>query len=90
MGVVTGTTGGVLRDVVVNEMPDLFRPGGLYATAAFAGAMTFVAALATGVEYTTASILGVGIVLALRLVSIRLGVAMPPPQWATEQPPPHA
>src|SRR3954464_4635945 len=38
MGVIAGTTGGVLRDVVVNEVPDLFRPGGLYASASFVGA----------------------------------------------------
>jgi uncharacterized membrane protein YeiH len=84
MGVIAGTTGGVARDVVVNELPDLFRPGGLYATAALAGAVVFVVGITTGLlVYTNAAILGVAVILGLRLLSIRLGVAMPPPQWAT-------
>ena len=82
MGVVAGTTGGVLRDVVVNELPDLFRPGTLYATASFAGATIFVAGLEADLRYTNAAILGVIVVVALRLVSVRHGLAMPPPQWA--------
>ena len=81
MGVVTGTTGGVLRDVLVNELPDLFQPGGLYATASFAGALAFEIGLAADLGYTNAAMIGVGVVFGLRLLSIRLGVAMPPPQW---------
>ena len=82
MAVVAGTTGGVLRDIVVNEIPDLFRPGGLYATASLAGALVFVACLAQAFEYGTAAIAGALIVVALRVLSVRLGVAMPSPQWA--------
>jgi uncharacterized membrane protein YeiH len=85
MGVLTGTMGGVLRDVVVNEIPDLFRPGGLYATASFAGALVFILALQVDFRYTYAAAFGVAIVILLRLLSIRLGVGMPPPQWATDR-----
>jgi uncharacterized membrane protein YeiH len=88
MGVVTGTTGGVLRDIVVNEVPDLFRPGGLYATASLAGALAFVGGLMSGIEYTTAAILGAAVVVLLRVVSVRLGLAMPRPQWSTDSEPP--
>jgi len=73
----------VSNDVVVNEVPDLFRPGGLYATASLAGAIAFVVGIATGVlAYANAAILGIALTLGLRLLSIRLGVAMPPPHWA--------
>ena len=85
MGVVAGTTGGVLRDVVVNDVPDLFRPGGLYASASFAGALAFVLALEVGTAYTSAALLGVAIVVVLRLVSVRLGVGFPLPQWMAER-----
>ena len=81
MGVVTGTAGGVLRDVVVNEVPDLFRPGALYATAAFGGSATFVLCLQEGVAYPQAVIVGILAVLVLRLASLRLGVTIPQPQW---------
>ena len=82
MGVVTGTAGGVLRDVVVNEVPDLFRPGGLYATASFTGSLAFIAALEHGFDYGWASILGIAVVTGLRLLSLRLGIAVPAAQWA--------
>lgn len=84
MGVVTGTMGGVMRDVVVNELPDLFRPGGLYATAALAGALAFIASLDNGLAYTQAAVIGVLVVLALRLVSLRHGVSVPAPHWQDE------
>lgn len=38
MGVVTGTMGGLMRDVVANEVPMVLRQGELYVTAAAAGA----------------------------------------------------
>ena len=81
MGVITGTVGGVLRDVVVNDVPDLFRPGTLYATAAFFGAVAFMAALENGLRYGEAAIVGVLVVMLLRLASLRHGVTVPAPQW---------
>jgi uncharacterized membrane protein YeiH len=81
MGVIAGTSGGVLRDVFVNEVPDLFRPGGLYASASFAGAVAFVAALQLDVDYTVGAAIGVAMVVVLRLVSVRLRIGMPGPQW---------
>jgi len=84
MGIVAGTTGGVLRDIVVNDIPDLFRPGGLYATASLAGALVFVGCLWQKVDYTTAAVGGAATVVVLRLVSVRLGVRMPSPRWADD------
>ncbi len=87
MGVVTGTAGGVLRDVVVNEVPDLFRPGGLYATASFTGAIALIAGLEYGLPYAEASAIGIVVVVGLRVLSLRLGVTVPAPLWATRDPP---
>jgi uncharacterized membrane protein YeiH len=84
MGVVTGTMGGMMRDVVVNELPDLFRPGGLYATAALAGALAFIAGLDNGLPYTRAALIGVCVVFALRMLSLRHGVSVPAPHWQDE------
>jgi len=81
MGVITGTMGGVLRDVVVNEVPDLFRPGGLYATAALGGALVFLAGLQQDLGYGYASLLGIAMTVTLRLASLWLGYAMPKPHW---------
>ncbi len=38
MGIVTGTLGGLMRDVVCNEVPLILKQGELYVTCAFAGA----------------------------------------------------
>jgi uncharacterized membrane protein YeiH len=84
MGVITGTTGGMLRDIVVNEVPDLFRPGALYATASFTGGLAFVAALDNGVRFTFAAAIGVFVVVALRLASTSFGVRVPAAHWAEE------
>jgi uncharacterized membrane protein YeiH len=48
LGVVTGVFGGVLRDVLVNEVPLVMRPGTLYATASWCGALAMIAAHALG------------------------------------------
>ena len=87
MGVIAGTTGGVLRDVVVNEVPDLFRPVGLYATASFAGVAVFVLALRHDVPYAYAAMLGITVIVVLRMVSVRLGIGIPTPHWNAGRPP---
>jgi uncharacterized membrane protein YeiH len=77
----------VLRDIVVNDIPDVFRPGGLYATASLAGALVFVAALQVEIAYANAALLGIATVVLLRLLSLRLGVGMPAPQWLAKREP---
>ena len=84
MGVITGTMGGVLRDLVVNEVPDLFRPGALYATASFTGALAFIAALENDMRYSYASAIGVVVVMGLRWVSAAHGITVPAPQWSED------
>lgn len=51
MGMITGCMGGLMRDVVVGEVPLVLKQGELYVTAAFAGAAT--AALVHYYEYGT-------------------------------------
>ncbi|SEL95513.1 Uncharacterized membrane protein YeiH [Roseovarius azorensis] len=49
MGMVTGCMGGLMRDVVCNEVPLVLKQGELYVTAAFAGALAAVSvAMFTG------------------------------------------
>lgn len=48
LGVVTAVLGGIIRDVVCNEIPLILRKD-IYATAAFAGAMAFVGLATLGV-----------------------------------------
>ncbi|MGK0185729.1 MAG: putative membrane protein YeiH [Verrucomicrobiales bacterium] len=78
-GVITGTLGGVLADIICNEIPVLFRPGTpLCATCCFAGGWAFVLAMKVGIPHPYALILGSCTVVAARLGAIRWRIALPP------------
>lgn len=77
MGMVTGCMGGLMRDVVVGEVPLVLKQGELYVSAAFAGAL---GAVLTGYLSTDPLvILGVCAALtwALRAGSLALGWRLP-------------
>jgi uncharacterized membrane protein YeiH len=71
MGTVTGSAGGVLRDVLSGEVPLLFRQTDLYATAAIAGVALYLALEGVGVGQEAASYLGMAAVAGLRFAAIR-------------------
>jgi uncharacterized membrane protein YeiH len=78
MGTITGVAGGVLRDVLCNEVPLLFGPTDtLYATAAIAGASAYLGLQLAGVERTAAALLGMGVVAGLRLAAIAWQLRLP-------------
>jgi uncharacterized membrane protein YeiH len=78
LGVVTGVFGGVLRDVLVNEVPLVMRPGTLYATASWCGALAMIAAHCAGLAAKPpAAAIGGTVVLGLRLAAIRYSLRMP-------------
>lgn len=77
MGVATGTFGGLMRDVVANEVPLILRKGELYATAALAGALAAVLAAAAGAPPTIALPLCAAVTFALRAGSMRFGWCLP-------------
>jgi uncharacterized membrane protein YeiH len=77
MGTMTGSAGGVLRDVLSGEVPLLFRQGDLYATAAIVGIALYLAAQAVGIEATPASYLGMVAVAGLRFAAIRWRLRLP-------------
>lgn len=78
-GVMTGTFGGVLRDVVLNDVPMLFRPvGHLYATAVFAGGLVHLASLILGQSASTAIALSAATTMLVRFVSLGFDVRLPP------------
>ncbi len=77
MGVSTGCFGGLMRDVVCNEVPLVLKQGELYVTCAFAGA---VAGLVTqGItDQTGLALLATGVVtLLLRAGSLTFGWKLP-------------
>jgi uncharacterized membrane protein YeiH len=78
MGTLTGAAGGVLRDVLCNEIPLLFGPTQtLYATAAIAGAAVYLALQSLGVERTVAALAGMAVVAGVRFAAIAWQLRLP-------------
>ena len=76
MGVMTGTMGGIFRDVLCNEQPVVFSSP-LYATVSWAGSLLFIGLLYLGIDITySALISGSGIFLA-RLLAIHYNIGLP-------------
>lgn len=77
MGMVTGCLGGLLRDVVCNEVPLVLKQGELYVTCAFAGALAAVAARLAGLSEGVALATCAVAVFTLRAGSIAFGWRLP-------------
>lgn len=76
MGVMTGTMGGIFRDVLCNEQPVVFSSP-LYATVSWIGSLTFIALLYFKIDVTASAIIaGVGI-FASRLMAIHFNISLP-------------
>ncbi len=76
MGMLTGTFGGILRDVLANEPSVLLRRE-IYVTAAMLGALAFIAAAAFGAnEFFSASV-GFGVAIAIRGSALAFGWTLP-------------
>jgi uncharacterized membrane protein YeiH len=72
----TGIGGGMLRDVLVSEIPTGLRED-LYAIAALLGAAVVVAGHLVHFSPTTTTIAGAGLCFGIRLVAIRRGWSLP-------------
>lgn len=77
MGIITGCVGGLLRDIVANEVPLLIRTGKLYITAAFAGAGAAVIAQALWPSEALSLLACIVICFALRAGSLLFGWQLP-------------
>jgi len=76
MGVVTGTFGGLARDVICNELPLVLRRE-IYATAAFLGALAGVGAYALTEDSLLSALVCGGATFAIRAAALVFGWAMP-------------
>ena len=89
LGVITGVAGGILRDVLLGEVPLVFQPKiHLYATAAMAGAVAYTGLVRLGAAESLATPLGIALILGLRLADIHCRVTLPVYQPREEPAPP--
>ena len=76
MGVMTGTAGGVIRDLFANQVPLIFRRE-IYASACVAGSILLVGLEAVGIGRPAAALLAAGTVITVRLLAIHYDWALP-------------
>jgi len=76
LGVVTGVVGGVLRDMLCNEVPLVFS-GELYGTAAWSGALVYAGLLHAGVADSGAALVSMAAVFGLRMAAVHWRITLP-------------
>jgi len=76
MGVMTGTMGGIFRDVLCNEPPVVFLSP-LYATVSWAGSLLFIGLLYSGQDITLAAVIAGLVIFISRLLAIQYNISLP-------------
>ncbi|WP_416200205.1 trimeric intracellular cation channel family protein [Undibacterium sp. CCC3.4] len=77
MGVITGIFGGVLRDVICNEIPLVFRRSQLYATCAFAGCWVYLLLNWFNASDAAALLCGTTVTFAMRMLAVKFNWKLP-------------
>lgn len=77
MGMVSATVGGVIRDILCNEIPLIFRKE-IYATACLLGAVVYYCLdLYTALSENIIYLVTTAVIITIRIVSIRFKLSLP-------------
>lgn len=76
MGCITGAAGGVIRDVLINEVPLIFRKE-IYAMACILGGVAYYLCLLCGLNVEITAIVGFSVVVIVRLTAVRMHISLP-------------
>ncbi|CAN5302839.1 trimeric intracellular cation channel family protein [soil metagenome] len=76
LGAMTGTFGGVIRDILCNEIPVIFRKE-IYATASITGALVFIILYNFNVNTDLIYIVTTLIIISIRLVVVKYHISLP-------------
>lgn len=77
LGAVTAVFGGVLRDIVCNEIAKVFRRNELYATCALVGSFVFLVSIQFELNMLPAMLAGALATVLLRLISVKYRIRLP-------------
>lgn len=77
LGAITGTFGGVLGDVICNEVPTLFTPSPLNATCSFTGAWVYWGMLHFEMPQKYALVAGLLVIVLFRLAAVKWNWSFP-------------
>ncbi|MEY4554423.1 MAG: hypothetical protein RL197_850 [Actinomycetota bacterium] len=77
MGVITAAFGGLIRDVLIAEIPGLVNDHQLYASLAFVGGLFIWFLQYLNVDNTVAALIGAITIIVVRIIAMRLGWKLP-------------
>lgn len=76
MGCITGAAGGVFRDILINEVPLIFRQD-IYALACIAGGIVYITGYSYGLQAEINAALSAIVVIAIRLLAVKYHWQLP-------------
>ncbi len=76
MGAITGSAGGVIRDILINEVPLLFRKD-IYALACIAGGIAYFIGYKLGFPTFLVETISAGLVILIRVVAVKFHLHLP-------------
>ena len=76
LGTVTGCFGGITRDILLNNIPLIFRKE-IYATACIVGGLMYLLLSYFNVDETIVKVVSVSVVFVIRIVAVRFNLVLP-------------
>lgn len=76
LGTVTGCFGGIARDILLNNIPLIFRKE-IYATACILGGVMFLLLRYWGVDDTIVKVTSVAVVFLIRIIAVKYKLSLP-------------
>lgn len=76
LGTVTGCFGGITRDILLNNIPLIFRKE-IYATACIVGGLMYLLLSYFNVDETIVKVVSVSVVIVIRIVAVRFNLVIP-------------
>ncbi len=76
LGTMTASFGGVIRDILCNEIPVIFRKE-IYATACIVGGLSYFLLDTSGIPEKYSYVAAVFVVILIRLLAVRFGISLP-------------
>ena len=76
MGCMTGAAGGVVRDVLLNNVPVIFQKE-IYAMASIVGGLAYWGMMETGLDLTISAIIAFVIICLIRILAVKYHISLP-------------
>ena len=76
LGTMTGCFGGVARDILINEIPLIFRKE-IYASACIAGGIVFYLLHLSNIGFVVAQLICIAVIVTIRIIAVKYKLSLP-------------